>query len=47
MTVDALKQPEEIDALIVTLNRMGYMLSQPEKYNQAFIDFSPLAPGPV
>lgn len=42
-----LNQPEAKDALIVTLNSMGYMLSQPEKYNQAFIDFSPHAPGPV
>jgi len=42
-----LKQPEARDALIVTLNRMGYMLSQPEKYNQAFIDFAAVAPGPV
>ncbi len=41
-----LKQPEARDALIVTLNRMGYMLSKPEKYIQAFIDFAPYAPGP-
>ncbi|HBG33895.1 MAG TPA: class I SAM-dependent methyltransferase [Holosporales bacterium] len=41
------RQPEEKEALVVTLNRMGYMLSQPEKYNQAFIDFAPFAPGPV
>lgn len=42
-----LKQPEAKDALIVTLNSMGYMLSKPEKYNQAFIDFSQHAAGPV
>jgi SAM-dependent methyltransferase len=42
-----LNQPETKDALIVTLNSMGYMLSEPEKYNQAFIDFSPHAPGPA
>jgi SAM-dependent methyltransferase len=47
MVANILKQPEPKDALIVTLNSMGYMLSQPEKYMQAFIDFSPHAPGPV
>ncbi len=47
MISETLRQPEPKDALIVTLNSMGYMLSQPEKYNQAFIDFSPHAPGPV
>ena len=47
MSSNNLVQPQAKDALIVTLNRMGYMLSQPEKYIQAFIDFSPHAPGPV
>lgn len=47
MISDILKQPETKDALIVTLNRMGYMLSQPEKYNQAFIEFCEHAAGPV
>jgi SAM-dependent methyltransferase len=47
MTLDILKEPEAKNALIITLNSMGYMLSQPEKYNQAFIDFSASAPGPV
>lgn len=42
-----LTQPEVKDSLVVTLNQMGYMLSQPEKYIQAFIDFSGHAPGPV
>lgn len=42
-----LTQPEAKDALIVTLNSMGYMLSKPEKYIQAFIDFAAHAPGPV
>lgn len=32
--------PEEKDALIVTLNKMGYMNTQPEFYNDAFINFS-------
>ncbi|OJW52562.1 MAG: hypothetical protein BGO67_06400 [Alphaproteobacteria bacterium 41-28] len=47
MPSNILVQPEAKDALIVTLNHMGYMLSKPEKYNQAFIDFSAHAPGPV
>lgn len=47
MRKDYLTQPEERDALIATLNHRGYMLSQPEKYIQAFIDFSAHAPGPV
>ncbi|MBA3814394.1 MAG: class I SAM-dependent methyltransferase [Alphaproteobacteria bacterium] len=47
MSATILTQPAEQDALIVTLNRKGYMLSKPEKYIQAFIDFSPHAPGPV
>ncbi len=47
MSHTILAQPETKDALIVTLNSMGYMLSQLEKYNQAFVDFAPLAPGPV
>jgi len=40
-------QPETKDALVVTLNNMGYMLSEPEKYIKAFIDYSAQAPGPV
>lgn len=32
--------PEEKDALIVTLNKMGYMNTQPEFYNDAFVEFS-------
>ncbi|MBP9692791.1 MAG: class I SAM-dependent methyltransferase [Alphaproteobacteria bacterium] len=47
MVANILKQPEPKDALIVTLNSMGYMLSQPERYIQAFVDFSAYAPGPV
>ena len=47
MAQDSLCEPEVKDALIVTLNSMGYMLSRPEKYNQAFIDFAGSAPGPV
>ena len=47
MSSNILIQPEAKDALIVTLNQMGYMLSRPEKYIQAFIDFSAYAPGPV
>jgi SAM-dependent methyltransferase len=47
MPLKILNQPKAQDALIVTLNHMGYMLSQPEKYIQAFIDFSAHAPGPV
>jgi len=47
MSLKTLNRPEVKDALVVTLNQMGYMLSQPEKYIQAFIDFSADAPGPV
>ncbi len=47
MLTDILIQPEVKDALVVTLNRMGYMFAKPEKYIQAFIDFSHHAPGPV
>lgn len=47
MTKEILTQPPVQDALIVTLNHRGYMLSQPETYIQAFIDFAANAPGPV
>ena len=33
-------QPEEKDGLVVTLNKMGYMNTQPEPYNQAFINYA-------
>ena len=32
--------PKEKDALVVTLNKMGYMNAEPEFYNEAFIEFS-------
>lgn len=32
--------PPETDGLIVTLNKMGYMNTEPEFYNEAFIDFA-------
>jgi SAM-dependent methyltransferase len=35
-----IKQPRSSQGLIVTLNKMGYMLEQPEEYNQAFIEFA-------
>jgi SAM-dependent methyltransferase len=35
-----LKALETCEGLIVTLNQMGYMLINPEEYNQAFIDFA-------
>jgi SAM-dependent methyltransferase len=38
-------QPECKDNLIPTLNQMGYMLSKPEAFNQAFIDFASQADG--
>jgi SAM-dependent methyltransferase len=41
------KQPKCERNLIVTLNQMGYMLSQPEEFNQAFIDFASQADGPL
>lgn len=33
--------------LKVTLNKQGYMLTNLHEYSQAFVDFAPLAPGPV
>lgn len=47
MLSNTLRQPETKDALIVTLNSMGYMLSAPEKYNQSFIDYAASVHGPV
>lgn len=38
--------PPEIDGLIVTLNKMGYMNTEPEFYNEAFIEFSAQSPDP-
>lgn len=43
----AFKEPGRQRGLIVTLNRMGYMLSIPDEFNQAFIDFASHAEGPV
>lgn len=47
MPKNNIAQPKAKDDLIVTLNKMGYMLSKPEKYNEAFIEFASQAPGPV
>lgn len=33
--------------LKVTLNKQGYMLTALHEYSQAFVDFAPIAPGPV
>ncbi len=33
--------------LTVTLNKQGYMLTSLHEYSEAFVNFSPLAPGPV
>ncbi|MBA3814663.1 MAG: MFS transporter [Alphaproteobacteria bacterium] len=33
--------------LKITLNKQGYMLTNLHEYSQAFVDFSPAAPGPV
>lgn len=41
----SVKQPDSKNNLIPTLNRMGYMLSKPEAFNQAFIDFASQADG--
>lgn len=41
------KCPPVKDNLIPTLNKMGYMLAQPEALNQAFIDFAAQAKAPV
>lgn len=38
--------PEQEDALIVTLNKMGYMNTESEFYNDAFVDFSAQCPHP-
>jgi SAM-dependent methyltransferase len=46
MMIDTLIQPETKEALVPTLNQMGYMLAEPDEYNQLAIDFAPLAPGP-
>lgn len=39
--------PHSSDDLIVTLNKQGYMLTSLHEYSEAFVDFSPKAPGPV
>jgi SAM-dependent methyltransferase len=39
--------PAEPNGFIHTLNKMGYMTSWVDPTSQAFVDFSPLAPGPV
>ena len=33
--------------LIPTLNKQGYMLRELNEYSRAFVDFAPIAPGPV
>lgn len=47
MKKEILKQPEIKENLITTLNQRGYMLVKPEKFMQAFIDFSGEISSPV
>ncbi len=51
MTVNSTNQakmPEaELNGFIKTLNNMGYMTSSLDEFSKLFIEFSPLAPGPV
>jgi SAM-dependent methyltransferase len=39
--------PAEFPGLIPTLNHMGYMTESLNRYTQAFVEFSAIAPGPV
>jgi SAM-dependent methyltransferase len=41
-----LEQPETKEALVPTLNQMGYMLAEPDEYNQLAIDSASPAQGP-
>lgn len=41
------QQPEIKENLIVTLNRMGYMLVKPERFMQFFIDFAAKSKAPA
>lgn len=45
-TVLTMPVPEP-NGFVKTLNSMGYMTSTLDRYSQAFVDFSPTAPGPV
>lgn len=40
------KKPKSEESLVVTLNKMGWMLEKPELYNDAFIDYAANVPGP-
>ncbi len=48
LTTNMIKMPDpEPNGFVKTLNNMGFMTSQLDRFSQEFADFAPQAPGPV